>query len=63
MLANPGLSKTEPRWGSLILQTSFAPAPPPFEMAIKSATPTALKRAYQMIIYRFHCENINDNAL
>jgi len=23
----------------------------------------ALKRAYQMMIYRFHCENINDNAL
>ena len=38
-------------------------APPPFEMAIKSATPTVLKRAYQMMIYRFHCENINDNAL
>ena len=25
MLANPGLSKAEPRWGSSILQTSFAP--------------------------------------
>ena len=29
----------------------------------RSATPMALKRAYQMMIYRFHCENINDNAL
>ena len=38
-------------------------APPPFEMAIKSAIPMALKRAYQMMIYRFHCENINDNTL
>ena len=62
-LANPGLSKAEPLWGSSILQTFFAPAPPPFEMAIKSVTPTALKRAYQMMIYRFHCENINDNVL
>ena len=35
MLANPGLSKAEPLWGSSILQTSFAPILPFEEMKLK----------------------------